>query len=505
MKTKIISLVLSIFLLFETMPVIAIAHQVRNSPAQLVETAHKAYNRNDFLKAGQYYEKAYSIEKNQVFIDNAITAYSSYAFNLANEKKYDEAIKYCQKVLSLRQSEQNTKELLSDIYYSRSSYNFYNGNPRKAKEDLENSLKYSVLPEQAQKAREGLSQLKETGGDLEFKPITTSAPDSMPELVKLVEMKIYGKSHDNLPVLERIAKENNEIQKLKSSLEKEESLKLALSENLAKLEKDIFNKNYNDESLTVRLDRLKKAALPELAQKTANNLSEEQDYIQDLIEQSDGTAKIFGKMPILVYIDDADVKNYKKYYKDAVKDAMKEWENASGGKIKFETSNDPKNANLKILWTEYFEDFAWQPELKKEDVSAEKQKLKYKKASSIVQIGSIAAMVLGGLVGVPVIGLVGSVGGSVASPLLQYKGFNLDDRIIKVKINTDCTSVMTKEQSFEKIKQIAMHQLGHSIGIYGHSPDSNDIMYGNFNVNKLSDRDKDTIKEIYKNVKTVSK
>ena len=477
MKTKIISLVLSIFLLFETMPVIAIAHQVRNSPAQLVETAHKAYNRNDFLKAGQYYEKAYSIEKNQVFIDNAITAYSSYAFNLANEKKYDEAIKYCQKVLSLRQSEQNTKELLSDIYYSRSSYNFYNGNPRKAKEDLENSLKYSVLPEQAQKAREGLSQLKETGGDLEFKPITTSAPDSMPELVKLVEMKIYGKSHDNLPVLERIAK----------------------------LEKDIFNKNYNDESLTVRLDRLKKAALPELAQKTANNLSEEQDYIQDLIEQSDGTAKIFGKMPILVYIDDADVKNYKKYYKDAVKDAMKEWENASGGKIKFETSNDPKNANLKILWTEYFEDFAWQPELKKEDVSAEKQKLKYKKASSIVQIGSIAAMVLGGLVGVPVIGLVGSVGGSVASPLLQYKGFNLDDRIIKVKINTDCTSVMTKEQSFEKIKQIAMHQLGHSIGIYGHSPDSNDIMYGNFNVNKLSDRDKDTIKEIYKNVKTVSK
>ena len=477
MKTKIISLVLSIFLLFETMPVIAIAHQVRNSPAQLVETAHKAYNRNDFLKAGQYYEKAYSIEKNQVFIDNAITAYSSYAFNLANEKKYDEAIKYCQKVLSLRQSEQNTKELLSDIYYSRSSYNFYNGNPRKAKEDLENSLKYSVLPEQAQKAREGLSQLKETGGDLEFKPITTSAPDSMPELVKLVEMKIYGKSHDNLPVLERIAK----------------------------LEKDIFNKNYNDESLTVRLDRLKKAALPELAQKTANNLSEEQDYIQDLIEQSDGTAKIFGKMPILVYIDDADVKNYKKYYKDAVKDAMKEWENASGGKIKFETSNDPKNANLKILWTEYFEDFAWQPELKKEDVSAEKQKLKYKEASSIVQIGSIAAMVLGGLVGVPVIGLVGSVGGSVASPLLQYKGFNLDDRIIKVKINTDCTSVMTKEQSFEKIKQIAMHQLGHSIGIYGHSPDSNDIMYGNFNVNKLSDRDKDTIKEIYKNVKTVSK
>ena len=475
MNTKIISLILSIFLLFETLPVYAV-----NSAAQLSETAHKAYIQSKFLESAQYYEKAYSVEKNKVFIDNAITSYLSYAFNLANEKKYDEAIKYCRKVLSLCSSDQNAKELLSDIYYSRSSDSFYSGNVEKAREDLENSLKYSVLPEQAQKAREGLSQLKNEGNQStlsSFKPMSVSTPNSIPELVKLIEIKIYGEAQDKLPVVERIQK----------------------------LEKDVFNKNYNDESLTLRLDRLRKAVLPELAQKPVNNFTQEQDYIEDIIEQSNGTARIFGKMPILVYIDDADVKTYKKYYKDSVKDAMKEWENASGDKIKFEISNDPMKSHLKIVWTDYFEDFAWQPELKKEDISTEKQKIKYGKASSLVQIGSIAAMVLGSLVGIPAIAMVGSIGGSVASPVLQYKSLNLDDRVMKVKINTDCTSGMTKEQSMEKIKQIAMHQLGHSVGIYAHSPDSNDIMYSNFSAKMLSARDKNTIKEIYKNVKIDSK
>lgn len=457
---------------FETLPVYAV-----NSAAQLSETAHKAYIQSNFLESAQYYEKAYSVEKNKVFIDNAITSYLSYAFNLANEKRYDEAIKYCRKVLSLRPAEQNAKELLSDIYYSKSSDSFYSGNIEKAREDLENSLKYSVLPEQAQKAGEGLAQLKNSGNQAKtsvFRPANVSAPDSIPELVKLIETKIYGEAQDKLPVTERVKK----------------------------LEKDVFNKNYNDESLTLRLDRLRKAVLPELAQKSVNDFTQGQDYIEDIIEQSNGTARIFGKMPILIYIDDADVKTYKKYYRDAVKDAMKDWENASGGKIKFETSNDPKKSHLKIVWTDYFEDFAWQPDLKKEDIAAEKQRIKYGKANSLVQIGSVAAMILGGLVGIPVVGLAGSIGGSIASPILQYKSLDLNDRLMNIKINTDCTAGMTKEQSTEKIKQIAMHQLGHSIGIYGHSPDSNDIMYSNFSVNKLSDRDKNTIKEIYKNVQT---
>ncbi len=457
------------------MPVWAI-----NSAVQLSETAHKAYIQKNYLKSAQYYEKAYSSKKNKIFIENAITSYLNYAFELANEKNYDEAVKYCRKVLSLNSTNHNAKELLSDVYYSKSSDNFYSGNSEKAKEDLENSLKYSVLPEQSQRAREGLVELKKAENHTSYsgiKPIKTYTPDSIPELVKLLDIKIYGKSQD----------------------------KLALTERIKKLEKDVFNKNYNDESLSLRLDRLRKAVLPELTKKSVNNFTEEQDYIQDIIEQSIGTARIFGTMPILVYIEDADVKTYKKYFTDAVKDALKEWENASEGKIKFKISNDPMRSHLRIIWTEYFEDFAWQPVLKKEDISAEKQRIKYGKANSLVQIGSIAAMVLGGLAGVPAVSVLGSIGGSVASPLLQYKSLDLDNGSMKVKINTNCTEGMTKEQALEKIKQISMHQVGHALGIYGHSPAPEDIMYSNFSVNKLSERDKNTIKEIYKDVKIQNK
>lgn len=431
MKSKIISLILSIFLVIEPVPVFA----AQTSAVQYAETAHSAYNKSDFLKAGQYYEKAYSVEKNKIFIDNACTSYISYAFNLLDKKDYDNAIKYCKKALSLSPDNQNAKELLSDIYSAKNSDN-------------------QISPS-------------------ELTPVSASAPDDIPNLLKLMEMKLYGKAQGNSPVITRVQK----------------------------LEKDVFNNNYNQDSLITRLDRLKHAVLPELLQKPVNNLSRSQDYIQEIIEQSSGTAKIFGEMPIMVFMEDGDTKTYKKYYKDAIKDAMKEWETASNGKIKFEISNDPMKSNLKIVWNDNFEDFAWQPELKKEDVAAEKQKIKYGKAGTLVQIGSIAAMALGALAGIPAIGMVGSIGGSVASPYLQYKSLDLNDRALSVKISTAATAEMTKEQASERIKQVAMHQLGHAIGIYGHSSNPNDIMYANFSVNKLSDRDKNTINEIYKNVK----
>lgn len=302
-------------------------------------------------------------------------------------------------------------------------------------------------------------------------------PDTIPELLKLMEMKTYGETKDKLPLMKRVQS----------------------------LEKDVYNKNFNADSIATRLDRLRKKLLPELAERPAENNAKGNDYIEDIIEQSRGTARIFGKMPILVYMEDGSGKNYKRDYENAVKDAMKEWEAASDGKIKFQISNNPSMLNLKIVWTDYFEDFAWEPELKKEDIIAEKEKIKYGKANTLVQIGSIAAMVLGGLVGVPAIGMVGSVGGSMASPILQYKSLDLDDRTIAVKINTVCTAGMSKEQAYNKIKQVALHQLGHAIGIYGHSRNSGDIMYGNFSAAKISDRDKNTIKEIYKDVEIEKK
>ena len=486
-KTNSLRLILAVLLVFfQAFPASAIQNIPPVSAYQYGTLGHEAYAGNDFLKAGELYEKAYSLQKDKIYKDNAIASYFNYAFDEASKKNYDEAAKYCHKILGIDPNHQNTKELLADIYYTKGSENFYRGNVSIARQDLENSLKYSVFPEQAQKAREGLSMINDPAannlkGDFEpsdIKPVNASIPETIPEILNLMEMKTYGETKQKLPLINRIQS----------------------------LETDIYNINFEGENIASRLERLRKRLLPELADRPVNNNSAQKDnYIMEIIEQSRGTARIFGEMPILIYMEDGNTKNYKRDYKDAVKEAMKSWEDTTNGKIKFKITNNPDHLNLKIEWIDYFEDFAWAPELQKEDISAQKEKIKYGKASTLVQVGSIAAMVLGGLTGVPVIGMLGSVGGSVASPLLRYKSLDLDDRAILVKINTAITEGMTKEQAHQKIKQIAMHQLGHAIGIYGHSPNPDDIMYGNFSAAGISERDKKTINEIYRDVATEKK
>ena len=125
--------------------------------------------------------------------------------------------------------------------------------------------------------------------------------------------------------------------------------------------------------------------------------------------------------------------------------------------------------------------------------------MKYRKAGMLVQIGSVLVMVAGSLIGVPIIGGVGAIGSSVASPWLQYKGSETKKLSPDVKINTKITEGMPDDVAKTKIRQIAMHQIGHAIGIYAHSSDPNDIMFDNFAANQLSERDIGTIREIYKN------
>jgi tetratricopeptide (TPR) repeat protein len=453
-----------------------------NSYQTLASQAHKEYEAKNYLKAGELYEKAYQTSKSKVLLDNSIIAYLSYAFDMANDKKYAEAVKYCEKVLSLSPKDKNAKELLSDVYYSRGSDNFYRGFISKAKEDLNLSLNYSVLPEQAQKAREGLSQLSGME-DKKEKPVPQlpilSVNKSVPELLQLMEMKIYGETHDKLSIIERIRK----------------------------LEGDVFNKKSEGESIINRVNKLKEAILPEIAMKNINSYQAPcgSDYIQEIIRQSQGTVKIYGNMPIRVYFEEPQAKIYKSFYKKAAEDAFKEWEQASAGKIQFKTVNDPRQCDFKVEWTDNYEDFNWKPKLVAEDTNAEKQREKYAKASTLVKVGSTVLSLAGAFVGVPALGAVGYLGGGVASPLLGYKSMDPNKGPKIVKINTGVTNGLSEEDSKLKIKQITLHQTGHILGIYGHSQDSGDIMYENFSVNKLSQRDINTIKEIYKSLKEPEK
>ncbi|MFH0702821.1 MAG: matrixin family metalloprotease [bacterium] len=491
MKTK-ISFVLAVLLFFDSTCLVAnsASSQKNNNQAQqqsiqlgnkYAKIAHDAYNDKDYLKAAQNYENAYNQNKIKVYLDNSIVAYTSYAFQLANDKEYDKAINYCNKALSLVPDNKNVKELLSDVYFYRGSDCFYAGELEKAKQDFENALKYAVLKDQIDKAKDSISKIddflrKGTSSIPEYK---SDSPASVPEITNIIEKRIYGKTFNDVSLLDRISK----------------------------LELQTLGKIYETEGLVVRVERLKKAVLPEYVAQAQNQQVQNQvyddTYVKDIIEQSMGRVTVFGKMPITVYIEDSDVKPYKKFYKDAVIEGFKEWEKASENRIKFQIAYNPSEADIRVGWQEDFEDFPWKLDLQKEDLSAEKERMKYRKANAAVQLGSLAAMLAGSLIGVPVIGGVGALGSSFASPILQYKGTKIDKLSPDIKINTKITAEMTDDEAKNKIKQIATHQMGHALGIFGHSPDPNDIMYSNFTVMQLSERDINTIKEIYKSKEPV--
>ena len=73
-------------------------------------------------------------------------------------------------------------------------------------------------------------------------------------------------------------------------------------------------------------------------------------------------------------------------------------------------------------------------------------------------------------------------------------------RVLKVSIivNTgDQYTDLNVEGRKEQVSRLVLHELGHAIGIWGHSKDPNDIMYTHPIVSQLSPRDIHTVRRLY--------
>jgi len=243
MKLKGLSFLLIFLIFFISGPVRAKQGYNPEWAEKFAKIAHEAFKDKDFLKAGEFYEKAYNAGNIKVYLENSITAYLHYSFDCLNEKNYDPAIKYCEKVISMQPNNNDAKEILADIYYSRGSDFYYRGKEYRAKKDLGKSLKYSVLSVQKQKAEELLKKISpEKVGFSCSKPVIKMTSDNNPanrsiyETIELMELKIYGETFEGLSIYQRTCR----------------------------LEKDVFNRNYQREGVLVRIERLKRKVLPEL-------------------------------------------------------------------------------------------------------------------------------------------------------------------------------------------------------------------------------------------------
>lgn len=126
-----------------------------------------------------------------------------------------------------------------------------------------------------------------------------------------------------------------------------------------------------------------------------------------------------------------------------VADAFSDWANAIGGRIRFQETSSESRANIRIHWRNGFND----PSL---------------------------------------LGL--------EHPELMVNG--------KYLIQADIQMTLTqngKMLNSQQLKAIALHEIGHALGMHGHSPYKGDIMYAAIQpgVYRLSARDIETIRQMY--------
>ncbi len=154
-------------------------------------------------------------------------------------------------------------------------------------------------------------------------------------------------------------------------------------------------------------------------------------------------------IPIKIYIANGNnVQGYQSSYAESLEDALKSWEEASQGRIKFERVNSADKASIDFIWSDNPKD-----------------------VSNPAEGGEAYLR--------PVGNTLGAVRVVVLTVKIQ-QGLNLNDQLIRL---------------------ICTHELGHALGIAGHSPSPGDIMYSSLPLDyerlKVSERDAKTLRKLY--------
>ncbi|MEM0951352.1 MAG: tetratricopeptide repeat protein [Cyanobacteria bacterium P01_H01_bin.74] len=192
-----------------------------------------------------------------------------------------------------------------------------------------------------------------------------------------------------------------------------------------------------------RLDRYTGGMLPD---------SQKNNYLERVKEAGQYIRWSLVSGPVKVYVEEKpeNINNFEPGFYNSVRKAFLLWSNALGRQLEFNWINAPFQADIEVSW-----------------INAIDKNGNFKDGETTYTAG-------------------------LTTPTIQ------NDRLEKMSIQIATFDIQNKPQTAETIYAVAIHEIGHSLGLMGHSDVQTDIMSPqNALVTKLTDRDLNTIRLLY--------
>lgn len=226
---------------------------------------------------------------------------------------------------------------------------------------------------------------------------------------------------------------------------------------------DLNSDNSVKEEENKKTDKKKKSTEEELNKEPEKEFDPEAaSYFDTLMYVNKDKVIRWKKMPIKIYLPVGSNITYREDYRNAAIRAFNLWKVKSDGVIDYVLVDNPKKADIEVVWQEHFPESMEKAE---ETTASLGYNVDQAMAGNI--IGS-SSMFIPGYYGYAA-SLLGAIVGGI--------GNTKKIRDMKLRIGTLPAMKLQKDAAMNVIESIASHEYGHALGLSCHSVNEKDVMY----------------------------